>query len=90
MKYGILFIVSLLLFSSCDTSKQEEARNIETVKKYVNAVESGDYDNMAALLADTYVGVGPSVNDSTDKATAVAGWKEVFEVLYTDITYTKS
>ena len=45
---------------------------------------------MANLLADDYIGYGPSFTDSIDKAGAIASWKEVSEKLYDKIEYTRT
>jgi hypothetical protein len=44
---------------------------------------------MDSLLADNYVGYGPSVGDSVNKQEALANWKYNAENLYESIKYTR-
>ena len=43
---------------------------------------------MDSLLADNYMGYGPSVGDSTNKEEALSSWKYNTENLYESIKYT--
>jgi hypothetical protein len=86
----LLLIVLLFVAVSCDSRRDEGAANIEIVKKYISAVESKDYKTMESLLADNYIGIGPSVNDSINKPQAIENWKDESEDLYEHITYEKS
>jgi len=86
----LLAIVLLLVAVSCDSKRDEGAANIEIVKKYVAAVESTDYETMKSLLADNYLGIGPSVNDTINKGQALANWKDEADSLYEHISYEKS
>ena len=45
---------------------------------------------MDSLLADNYIGYGPSVGDSVNKEEAISGWKDNMENLYESIEYTRS
>jgi hypothetical protein len=75
---------------SCTPQADSSAKNVELIKKYVEAVEQNDTAVMENLLADDYVGLGPSVNDSIDKTGAIANWKENIANLYESIKYSKS
>jgi hypothetical protein len=86
----LLLIGLLFVAVSCDSGPDEGDANIEIVKKYISAVESKDYATMESLLADNYIGIGPSVNDSTSKPQAMENWKDESEDLYDRITYEKS
>ena len=86
----LLFIVLILVAVSCDSGKDEGDANIEIVKKYISAVESKDYATMGSLLADNYLGIGPSVNDSITKPQTLLNWQDESEDLYEHITYEKS
>ncbi len=86
----LLLIGLLFVAVSCDSGPDEGDANIEIVKKYISAVESKDYATMESLLADNYIGIGPSVNDSTSKPQAMENWKDESEDLYERITYEKS
>lgn len=86
-----LLLIGLVFVAwSCDTRRDEGAENIEIVRRYITAVESKDYGAMEALLADNYVGIGPSVNDSTTKTLALANWRDESEDLYESIKYEES
>ena len=87
---NLLWIVLLFMAVGCDSDKDPGAANIEIVKKYISAVESTDYGTMESLLADNYIGFGPSVNDSITKPQALLNWRGESEDLYEDITYEKS
>jgi len=91
MKMKKLLLIGLLFVAvSCDSGPDEGDANIEIVKKYISAVESKDYATMESLLADNYIGIGPSVNDSTSKPQAMENWKDESADLYENISYEKS
>lgn len=81
-------ILILWFFSAC--SVNNTAENIATIEKYVSAVESMDYSTMEALLAEDYIGYGPSHSDSTSKKDALAAWENNVETLYEKISYERS
>jgi limonene-1,2-epoxide hydrolase len=76
------------LFACTSSADKKEKANLAIAKKYVNAVETMNYETMDSLLADNYMGYGPSVGDSTNKAEALASWKYNTENLYESIKYT--
>jgi len=84
----LLFVFALLI--SCTQQNNSNAKNEELVKKYVNAVQTNDAANMESLLADDYIGLGPSANDSINKPDAISNWKFNMENLYESIHYDKS
>lgn len=86
----LLLIGLLLVAVSCDSGRDAGDANIEIVKKYISAVESMDYATMESLLADNYVGIGPSVKDSITKPQALVNWQDESEDLYDHISYEKS
>jgi hypothetical protein len=45
---------------------------------------------MDSLLADNYIGYGPSVNDSINKEQALDKWKDESNQLYDSVQYTLS
>ena len=85
-----LFPVIALILFGCDNREKTHNENIAVVKQYVSSVESLDHDLMESLLADNYLGFGPSANDSTGKVAALENWKANIENLYESIKYTKS
>jgi len=87
----IVFLLSVFAaFTSCSTQNKANVKNEELVKKYVQAVEMNDAATMESLLADEYLGVGPSINDSINKPDAIANWKYSMANLYESIHYEKS
>ena len=82
-------LMSLFLFS-CGSGNNNADRNVALVEGYVNAVQKLDYDLMDAFLSDNYMGYGPSVNDSVNKANAVNQWKSNVELVYEKIEYQQS
>jgi ketosteroid isomerase-like protein len=86
-----LLILSAFI-AACSSNEQQktERENIAVIEKYIQAVQSKDTQTMSDLLADNYVGYGPSFSDSTNKEQAVATWKDVSENLYDKIEYTRT
>jgi hypothetical protein len=85
-----LFFISLCLAACTDSGRKKEAENIAVVERYIKAVESKNTEAMSELLADDYIGYGPSVADSTNKEQALASWKDVAENLYEKIEYQRT
>lgn len=81
--------VCIGLFSCTSPTDQKESQNLAIAEKYMEAVETKNAEAMEALLADNYMGYGPSVGDSTNKADAIASWKYNAENLYESIEYTR-
>ena len=90
MKNPLLIILTIGLLAGCSQSTATDEANIAVVEKYIQAVESQDYDAMTALLDESYLGLGPSIYDSIGKDAALAAWKENIEILYKDIKYKRS
>ena len=55
----------------------------------MEAVETNNVAIMDSLLADNYMGYGPSVGDSTNKTNAIENWKYNAANLYESIKYTR-
>ena len=90
MKQVILFMaVGISLFSCTSSGNKQESESLAIAKKYMEAVESNNPAMMDSLLADNYMGYGPSVGDSTNKADAIANWKYNAANLYESIKYTR-
>lgn len=88
MRYLIvLFLITL--FTSCGKA-DNSAKNIALIEKYVQSVQSKDFEGFSSALDDNYLGLGPSFGDSIRKPAAVANWKENITNLYESITYNKS
>jgi ketosteroid isomerase-like protein len=89
MKFSSALCSIIILFAACSAPNNHQA-SIEIVKKYLEAVDNNDYELMESLLADNYVGFGPSIDDSTNKEMALAGWKWNSENLYEDVQYERT
>jgi hypothetical protein len=88
-KIGLL-LLAITLFISCTNQNSKLAKNKELIENYVKAVEANDSEIMETLLADNYIGYGPSIADSIDKKGAVENWKFNLEYIYESIHYDKS
>src|SRR4029078_12568254 len=89
----ILFTLGTSLFSCTSTGNNKEnnheAANLDIANKYMEAVETNNAAVMDSLLADNYIGYGPSVGDSINKADAIARWKYTAENFYESMKYTR-
>ncbi|WP_422358567.1 nuclear transport factor 2 family protein [Reichenbachiella sp.] len=90
MKLVLYLMLATLAISSCNSTEATQANNVKLIESYVAAVENNEYETMASLLADDYVGIGPSVKDTTSRSLALAAWKTNSSELYESIKYTKS
>ncbi|MEP2025394.1 MAG: hypothetical protein ABJH98_09770 [Reichenbachiella sp.] len=90
MKKISILALAVGFLMGCDSSSATQEANIKLIESYISSVENNDYDTMESLLADNYVGIGPSVSDTTTKELALAAWKVNSEELYESIKYTKS
>jgi len=86
----LLSIAVMLAACSGDGQNKIDTENIAVIEKYIKAVESKDTQTMGDLLADNYIGYGPSFYDSINKEQAIASWKEVAENLYDKIEYKRA
>ena len=85
----VLAIISISLFACTSSADKKEKANLAIAQKYMNAVETRNVATMDSLLADNYIGYGPSVGDSTNKEEAISSWKYNSENLYESIEYTR-
>jgi hypothetical protein len=86
----VLAIISLSLFACTSSADKKEKANLAIAHKYMQAIETKNVAIMDSLLADNYIGYGPSVEDSTNKEQAILNWKDNAENLYESIEYTRS
>jgi hypothetical protein len=84
----VLVVIGLSLFACTSSADKKEKASLAIAQKYMEAVETGNVELMDSLLADNYMGYGPSVADSTNKEEALASWKFNSENLYESIEYT--
>jgi limonene-1,2-epoxide hydrolase len=87
-----IFAVAGTILTGCAANEQQriDKENIAVIEKYIQAVQAKDTQTMTDLLADNYIGYGPSVSDSTNKEQAIANWKDVAANLYEKIEYTRT
>lgn len=88
MKYLILAVFGTFLFGC--TTNDNSAKNVALINKYVQSVEAEDSETMESLLAENYLGLGPSFGDSIRKPAALENWKDNVANLYESIKYNKS
>jgi len=87
----LLYLTLLLpLTMGCSSIGDNSEKNLALVEKYIAGVENMDYDVMESILADDYLGLGPSIGDSIGKAQAIENWKLNVETLYEKIEYQRS
>ena len=84
----LLTVISIGLFSCNSSADKNKSENLAIIKKYMEAVETDNAATMDSLLADNYMGYGPSVGDSINKADAIKNWKYNAANLYESIKYT--
>lgn len=90
MKQIFLFVAaSICLFACTSSNDSSKSASLVIAKKYLQAVEAKDTAVMDTLLADNYMGYGPSVGDSTNKTEALNNWKYNTANLYESIKYSR-
>jgi len=89
MKKLFVLIISIGFFSCTSSEDKKEKENLAIASKYMEAVETNNVELMDSLLAENYIGYGPSVNDSIDKEGAIQNWKDNSENLYESFEYTR-
>jgi hypothetical protein len=85
----LLTAISISLFSCTSSIEKREKENLAIVKNYKEAVETNNVGKMDSLLADNYMGYGPSVVDSVNKAQALDNWKYNAENLYESLQFSR-
>ena len=85
----VLALICLSFFACTSSADKKEKANLAIAQKYMQAVETKNVALMDSLLADNYIGYGPSVGDSINKEEALASWKYNSEKLYESIEYTR-
>jgi len=86
----ILILLIVATFLSCEKANDNSEKNIAIVEQYIQAVEDLNSDGMDNLLADNYMGYGPSYNNEINKEDVIKNWKEYSTTLYKSIDYVKS
>ena len=81
--------ISISLFACTSSADKKEKANLAIAEKYMQAVETKNVALMDSLLAENYIGYGPSVGDSVNKEEAIMNWKDNTENLYESFEYTR-
>ena len=81
--------ICISLFACTSPADKKEKENLAIANKYLLAVETKNVALMDSLLADNYIGYGPSVGDSVNKEEAILNWKDNTENLYESFEYTR-
>jgi len=84
-----LFAISIGLISCSAGTGSKEKEHLAIAKKFIDAVESKNVPVMDSLLAENYVGHGPSVGDSVNKKQAIESFSSNAENLYESFKYTR-
>ena len=83
-----IFCLLILLITACSRSGNDPSQaNAALVQQYLDAVANKDYGAMESLLADNYIGMGPSVGDTINKQQAIENWKLTSENIYESVVY---
>ena len=83
MKQIIVVAIIVLCLVACTSSaEKKEKENLAVARKYMKAVETKNLSAIDSLLADNYMGYGPSIGDSINKEGAVLNMKYLMENLY--------
>ncbi len=90
MKILINGICIAFFITSCSSDDQQAMQNVNLVEKYIESVEQLDYETMASLLDENYLGLGPSYGDTITRDQAVENWKSNVQNFYEKIDYTRS
>ena len=90
MKQFIILAITGICLAACTSpAEKKEKENLAIARKYMEAVESMNVMAMDSLLADNYMGYGPSITDSINKEGAILNFKYLVENLYESFEYTR-
>ena len=84
-----LVIIGIFLAGCATSAEKKEKENMAIALKYMKAVETKNIIAMDSLLAENYMGYGPSVGDSINKEGAILNFKYLAENLYESFEYTR-
>jgi ketosteroid isomerase-like protein len=90
MKQFIILAITGICLAACTSpAEKKEKENLAIARKYMEAVENMNVMAMDSLLADNYMGYGPSITDSINKEGAILNFKYLVENLYESFEYTR-
>jgi ketosteroid isomerase-like protein len=84
-----LAIMGLFLAGCTSSAEKKEKENLAIARKYMQAVETKNLSTIDSLLADNYMGYGPSIGDSINKEGAILNMKFLMDNLYESFIYTR-
>ncbi|MDH3710177.1 MAG: nuclear transport factor 2 family protein [Cyclobacteriaceae bacterium] len=88
MKKPFIMLFWLIATAACNPAASDNSEaNIAIVQNYLEAVSNHDYDAMASILSDDYLGLGPSVGDTIRKQEAIDSWKYNSDNVYESVVY---
>jgi len=90
MKKSAFILLALVFIFGCSSVDKNSEQNISLVEQYIDAVENLNSEGMDNLLANNYIGYGPSHNNEINKEDAIKNWKEISTTLYKSIKYNTS
>jgi opacity protein-like surface antigen len=90
MKHILLLAGTFIFLGACTQQADHSQENLQLIENYIKAVEAVDIHAMDNLLAENYLGLGPSYGDSIGKDAAIANWQNNVENLYSGIKYNRS
>ena len=84
LSFYIVIMLSMIAMASCSTGTTESGINTDILSvgtKFMDAWHDKDTAKLSRLLADDFVGLGPSTGDSMNKGEALAKWKSIMDNL---------
>ncbi|WP_340112704.1 nuclear transport factor 2 family protein [Maribellus mangrovi] len=78
----IMMVLLGIMILSCTDQNQTIQENLNIVEKFQKAFQDHDIESLKSVLADDYVGYGPSIGDSIHKDDALLIWDQNLEYLY--------
>ena len=84
-----MVLISVTMYSCAPGIASKENDNLAIAEKYMLAAETMNVSTLDTLLAENYIGYGPSVGDSTNKKDALATFRYNSENLYESFEYTR-
>jgi len=85
----VLAIIGIFLAACTSSAEKKERENLAIAQKYMKAVETKNISVIDSLLADNYMGYGPSIGDSINKEGAVLNTKFLMDNLYESFEFTR-
>lgn len=93
MKHRLILtsaFILVLFLSACNNSQNAAEENIRIVEKYQEALKNHDVEGLKALLAEDYVGYGPSIGDSMKRDDAISNWDYNMQHLFKKLEFKRA